>query len=98
MQGQVDYPNNQLNALGLQQAEEAAERLSSLLHANAWGPPDIIISSPLMRAQQTAKPFADKNKQIQFEVLPEAAEMKFGEWDNAKVYINIIYIIYIVHM
>lgn len=82
-QGMVDYPENQLTPLGVEQAAAAAERLQQL--TETWGRPDLIVSSPLQRALQTAEPFRQKHKDIPFEVVKEMAEMRFGSWDNLKV-------------
>ncbi|OEH75207.1 mannitol-1-phosphatase [Cyclospora cayetanensis] len=84
-QGQVDYQNNQLNNIGLEQAATAAERLEKFVHDGEWSLPDLVVSSPLQRAQKTALPFLEKHKDIEYKVLPEVAEMKFGAWDNLKV-------------
>lgn len=81
----VDYPENQLNLIGLEQACEAADRMEYFVEEGEWGLPDLIISSPLQRAQQTALPFRERYPDIAYRVVPEAGEMKFGSWDNVKV-------------
>lgn len=84
-QGMVDYPDNQLNEIGEEQAIEAAKKLEKMISDNEWELPDLIVSSPLQRAQHTAKPFRDNHKDMPYNLLPEVAEMKFGSWDNVKV-------------
>ncbi|KAL8442551.1 hypothetical protein Emag_006380 [Eimeria magna] len=83
-QGMVDYPENQLNAIGKEQAVAAAHKMEEVVK-HSWGLPDIIVSSPLQRAQQTAQPFRDNHPEVPYHVLPELMEMKFGSWDNEKV-------------
>ncbi|CDJ69889.1 hypothetical protein, conserved [Eimeria necatrix] len=82
-QGQVDYANNQLTQQGQQQAAAAAAKLAAMAAAKEFLP-DLLLSSPLLRAVQTAQPFVDANPKPFFRVLPELAEMAFGEWDNQK--------------
>lgn len=65
LQGRVD---NQLNATGLLQAQRAAE---------AIGPVDQIISSPLLRAIQTAKAF-----NVDTQIDENWIELDYGEWDG----------------
>lgn len=84
-QGMVDYPENQLNAIGLRQACEAADRMQCFVDEGEWGLPDLMISSPLQRAQQTALPFRETYPDIAYRVVPEVGEMQFGSWDNMKV-------------
>ena len=81
----MDYPNNQLTEIGLEQARSAAERMERFVQEGEWKLPDLIVSSPLQRAQQTALPFREKHKDIEYRVVPEIAEMRFGSWDNLKV-------------
>ncbi|KAL8443618.1 hypothetical protein Emed_006699 [Eimeria media] len=83
-QGMVDYPENQLNSIGKEQAVAAAHKMEEVVK-HSWGLPDIIVSSPLQRAQQTAQPFRDNHPEVPYHVLPELMEMKFGSWDNEKV-------------
>ena len=66
LQGRVDNP---LNDIGIQQAKRAAE---------AIGPVDEIISSPLQRAIQTAEAF---NMEIQTD--ENWIELDYGDWDGA---------------
>ena len=66
LQGRIDNP---LNDIGVQQAKRAAE---------AIGPVDKIISSPLQRAIQTAEAF---NQEI--ETDENWIELDYGEWDGA---------------
>lgn len=84
-QGMVDYPSNQLNRIGEEQAVAAAERMEHFVQEGRWGLPDLIVSSPLQRAQNTAKPYREKHWDMPYRVLPEVAEMRFGSWDNQKV-------------
>jgi broad specificity phosphatase PhoE len=65
LQGRID---NQLNATGLLQAQRAAE---------AIGPVDQIISSPLKRAIQTAKAF-----NVDTQIDENWIELNYGEWDG----------------
>ena len=68
LQGRVDNP---LDSAGLAQAARAAEVI---------GPVTRIISSPLLRAQQTAAAFAESM------VLDERwAELDYGEWDGLPI-------------
>ena len=71
LQGRIDNP---LNDIGVQQAKRAAE---------AIGPVDKIISSPLQRAIQTAEAF---NQEI--ETDENWIELDYGEWEGA--YLNTI--------
>ena len=71
LQGRVDNP---LNDIGVQQAKRAAE---------AIGPVDKIISSPLQRAIQTAEVF---NLEIQID--ENWIELDYGDWDG--VHLNTI--------
>ncbi|KAL8424459.1 hypothetical protein Efla_001061 [Eimeria flavescens] len=83
-QGMVDYPENQLNSIGKEQAVAAAEKMEQLVKQH-WQQPDAIFSSPLQRAQQTAEPFRQNHRDLPYRVLRELMEMKFGSWDNQKV-------------
>lgn len=51
-----------------------------------WGVPDLIVSSPLQRAQKTAVPFKTAHKDIPYHAVPQLSEMRFGSWDNQKVH------------
>ena len=62
-----ENPNPGLSALGLQQAQQAALQLQHLNNVN-------IISSPLLRCQQTAQPFADA-KNTPVSINPEVSEI-----------------------
>ena len=71
LQGRID---NSLNDIGIQQAKRAAE---------AIGPVDKIISSPLQRAIQTAEVF-----NMEIETDENWIELDYGDWDGA--YLNTI--------
>lgn len=82
-QGYVDEPNNALNAIGLGQAEEAADKLDALNLS-----PDLIVFSPLSRAADTGGAFVKRHgieMLSKVEKWEEAAEMRFGAWDNVMV-------------
>lgn len=85
-QGQVDYPENQLNSTGRRQAEEAADKMEALINPlqGNWTP-DVIVYSPLGRAIETGLPFAQKHPNVPSTVVNATAEMAFGVWDNARV-------------
>jgi broad specificity phosphatase PhoE len=82
-QGYVDEPSNALNEVGLQQAQDAADKLEAL-----GLDPDLVVLSPLARAADTGKAFlARKPSFPQDRVLTweSCAEMRFGDWDNMMV-------------
>ncbi|MDD2858300.1 MAG: bifunctional RNase H/acid phosphatase, partial [Candidatus Nanopelagicales bacterium] len=64
-----------LSALGLAQAEAAAEEL---VHR---GPLDAVIASPLLRSRETAACIAGRFG-LEVEVIDDLAECSFGEWDG----------------
>ena len=64
-----------LTDLGREQAKRAAARLARR------GPIDAIISSPLLRARETADAVAEELG-LDVELEPGFAEMGFGEWDG----------------
>ena len=72
--GFVDEPSNALNEIGLQQAEEAADKLDALGVA-----PDLIVLSPLARARDTGQAFVKRHPELsdKTELWPESAEMSF---------------------
>merc|ERR1719164_7606 len=81
-QGFVDEPQNALNEIGLAQAQEAADKLDALsLH------PDLVVLSPLARAADTGLAYVRRHPELEArtERWEEAAEMRFGAWDNVKV-------------
>eukprot|EP00922_Rhytidocystis_sp_ex-Travisia-forbesii_P057312 GHVS01084910.1.p1 GENE.GHVS01084910.1~~GHVS01084910.1.p1 ORF type:complete len:393 (+),score=76.04 GHVS01084910.1:174-1352(+) len=83
-QGQVDYLSNFLNCVGQEQAVEAAARLKSLGTAEGWVP-DVILTSPLTRAKQTAVPYLMQRASgdsVLSAVHDGLKEMAFGSWDN----------------
>jgi broad specificity phosphatase PhoE len=81
-QGYVDEPHNALNAVGKQQAEDAADKLEKL-----GVKPDLVVLSPLSRAADTGKAFLRRNgsDRVAVETWPSSAEMQFGDWDNMMV-------------
>jgi len=81
-QGFVDEPQNALNDIGLAQAEEAADKLDGLSLD-----PDLIVLSPLKRAADTGLAYVRRHPELEgrTERWEEAAEMRFGSWDNVKV-------------
>jgi broad specificity phosphatase PhoE len=81
-QGFVDEPNNALNSIGLQQAQEAADKLDALSLM-----PDLIVASPLARAKDTGEAFIERHPELRekSEIWHDSAEMQFGEWDNMMV-------------
>lgn len=84
-QGQVDYLANFLNEIGLKQAQDAAEKLKQLqVNGQPWTP-QVLFSSPLGRALQTAKPILKAFTGLDHAVVDGLKEMAFGQWDNSKV-------------
>lgn len=81
-QGFVDEPQNALNEIGLGQAEDAADKLDAL-----GVQPDLVVLSPLSRAAETGRAFVRRHPELEArtEVWDEAAEMRFGAWDNVMV-------------
>ncbi|KAH8045941.1 Histidine phosphatase [Aureococcus anophagefferens] len=79
-QGYVDEPSNALNEIGLQQAEDAAQKLEAL-----GLEPDLVVLSPLARAADTGKAFLKRRSDIAVATWESTAEMKFGDWDNVMV-------------
>lgn len=70
-QGSTDI---QLNALGIEQAEKTAQAMKDI-------PLDAIFSSPLERAQVTAKTIAQPHH-LTVQVEPRIAEINFGQWEG----------------
>lgn len=86
-QGCVDTEINQLTALGKLQASDVAKQLKERFLAKGWEP-DVVLISPLSRAQDTAKPFIEGNnleKKCNVILLDMIKEMSFGAWDNRRV-------------
>jgi len=81
-QGFVDEPSNALNEIGLAQAEDAADKLDKLALD-----PDLIVLSPLSRAAETGLAFVRRHPHLEERVQywEDAAEMRFGVWDNMMV-------------
>lgn len=82
-QGQVDYPENQLNENGIQNAEDSAALLENEV-ANGWKP-DIVLVSPLQRCRDTANVFLQKHPEYKNQICDELKEIAFGDWDNVPV-------------
>ncbi|MDR1621059.1 MAG: histidine phosphatase family protein [Synergistaceae bacterium] len=70
-QGRTDIP---LNAAGLAQAEKTAARLA------AW-PVDVIYTSPMTRARETATAIAARHGRPPV-VLDDLTEVNFGSWEG----------------
>lgn len=81
-QGYVDEPSNALNNIGLSQAESAADKLDDMKLD-----PDLIVLSPLSRAAETGLAYVRRHAHLKerVEYWEEAAEMRFGAWDNKMV-------------
>jgi broad specificity phosphatase PhoE len=81
-QGFVDEPSNALNEIGLEQAEDAANKVDALALM-----PDLVVLSPLARAKDTGMAFVKRHPELsdKTELWPDSAEMQFGEWDNKMV-------------
>lgn len=84
-QGDVDLAINQLTEEGKRQAQEAAEKLEVNFLQQGWMP-NVILISPLKRAQDTAMPFVHSH-QLQDRCVTHAGikEISFGLWDNRRV-------------
>ena len=74
-QGATDIP---LSADGLGQARCAGIRLSKIKA-------DAILTSPLIRARQTAEAIASFHPALQPLVIPELTEVNFGAWEGLTV-------------
>jgi len=81
-QGYVDEPNNALNEIGKQQAEDAADKLDGMQLT-----PDLIVLSPLSRAAETGRAYTKRHAELaaKTEEWDDSAEMRFGAWDNKMV-------------
>ena len=81
-QGYVDEPNNALNDIGKQQAEDAADKLDGMQLT-----PDLIVLSPLSRAAETGRAYTKRHAELaaKTEEWDDSAEMRFGAWDNKMV-------------
>mmetsp|Transcript_21961 Transcript_21961/g.69121 ORF Transcript_21961/g.69121 Transcript_21961/m.69121 type:complete len:323 (-) Transcript_21961:498-1466(-) len=81
-QGYVDESNNFLTDVGLEQAEEAADKLDALGVS-----PALVVLSPLSRASETGMAWVRRHPEMEkvTETWEEAAEMRFGSWDNMMV-------------
>jgi uncharacterized phosphatase len=77
MQGSSDVP---LNATGHQQAYEAAHRLSVGLNGRPW---DLIVSSPLIRAKETAKIIASVTGCTMGPVNRQLVERDYGDAEGS---------------
>lgn len=82
-QGQVDVP---LNAMGQTQAQRLGLRVAQALAAwrDAGRVPTRVISSDLVRAQQTAQPIAEALGQP-CDLLPDLREQSFGVFEGLRV-------------
>ncbi len=76
LQGRVD---NELDDVGVQQASQIAAALS-----RADQPPDRIISSPLLRARQTAEATAELTG-LEIAIDERWSELDYGEWDGIPI-------------
>ena len=76
LQGRVD---NELDAIGAQQADQIA---SALWESDDR--PDLIISSPLLRARQTAQATAGLTG-LEISIDERWAELDYGEWDGLPI-------------
>ena len=76
LQGRVD---NELDEVGMQQANQIAAALS-----RADQRPDRIISSPLLRARQTAQATAELTG-LDISIDDRWAELDYGEWDGIPI-------------
>lgn len=74
-QGQLDVP---LNATGLEQARRLAERL-------ATEPPDVLVSSDLQRALQTARALAQRTGHAEPQLEAGLREQHFGMVEGLRV-------------
>lgn len=83
-QGNVDSTINQLTAKGKIQAQYAAERIKSELIDKGWHA-DVILSSPLKRAQETATIFSEKYHTKDISIHEGLCEISFGSWDNRRI-------------
>eukprot|EP00321_Phaeocystis_globosa_P001162 CAMPEP_0118829394 /NCGR_PEP_ID=MMETSP1162-20130426/23067_1 /TAXON_ID=33656 /ORGANISM="Phaeocystis Sp, Strain CCMP2710" /LENGTH=288 /DNA_ID=CAMNT_0006760567 /DNA_START=77 /DNA_END=943 /DNA_ORIENTATION=+ len=81
-QGYVDEPNNALNDIGKQQAEDAADKLDGMQLT-----PDLVVLSPLSRAAETGRAYTKRHAELaaKTEEWDDSAEMRFGAWDNKMV-------------
>lgn len=81
-QGYVDEPSNALNEIGLKQAQDAADLFDGLKLD-----PDLIVFSPLSRASETGLAYVRRHPELEAKVeyWEDAAEMRFGKWDNKMV-------------
>ena len=78
----VDEPENALNEVGLQQAQDAADLLDEL-----GVRPDLVVLSPLSRAAETGMAYVRRHPELdaRVETWDDTAEMHFGSWDNVMV-------------
>lgn len=76
LQGRVD---NELDEVGVRQASQIAAALS-----RTDRPPDRIISSPLLRARQTAQATAELTG-LEIAIDERWSELDYGEWDGIPI-------------
>ena len=81
-QGYVGEPSNALSEIGLKQAQDAADLFDGLKLD-----PDLIVFSPLSRASETGLAYVRRHPELEAKVeyWEDAAEMRFGKWDNKMV-------------
>jgi probable phosphoglycerate mutase len=76
LQGRVD---NEIDEVGVQQADQIAAALS-----RSDQRPDLIVSSPLLRARQTAQASAELTG-LEVSVDERWAELDYGDWDGRPI-------------
>ncbi len=85
-QGQTDIA---LNELGYRQAQQAAERLQAFAASARQSDPDfswqVIVSSPLLRARQTAEVIASQLGLSLAGIYPGMQERSFGQAEGMRV-------------
>lgn len=84
-QGDVDTEINKLNSTGTAQALQAAKLLTDNFLDQGWIP-DVIFTSPLSRAKNTADPFIQRHRlENKYFIHEGIKEMSFGAWDNRRL-------------
>jgi len=79
MQGQIDIP---LADQGRREIEVLAERLRNVDY-------DLIIHSPLKRAEETARIIAGDREGVRWQVYPEFTEIDLGQWEG-RIYTEMV--------
>ena len=72
MQGQIDIP---LSDRGRREIEALAERLRDVAY-------DLVVHSPLKRAEETARIIAGHRRGVRWQVYPEFTEIDLGRWEG----------------